>query len=406
MPIAKKHRTARLPLHPTIVAVLWGLFITIGLLLFQLIPSDASLLETYGRLYQWDSKWYEEIAVQGYSNSDHSPVPPAYDKGQISVAFFPAYPLSVRLLHATMGIPVRFALLLSSLLACWIFCTYLVLLLHRWRMPSTMIAVTVLLILSYPSAFYLVTGYSEALFLAMLLGMLYWQEGRSRFAMGMTILHGFVLSATRITGLALALYPMFRRQHGVSIVREAFLVTCILQGGLLFFLYCALRFGNWHLYFDAQQIGWGVVPRYGALFELATYQLEYLSIHLPSFGLIGRQAIPVAVLWFFALLALEIWAARRAPGEWKHRIGLYFCGCILFFLTITGASSVGMRSIIRYMLGVHVFLVLATMHFLLHRHLATPRMHAILGGMLIFALLLMKLHAMMSTQFMEGGWVA
>ncbi len=88
------------PLPSLYSALLYGLALTVALLLFELVPSDAPFLQTYARLAQWDTGWYENIAVEGYHDVGLALVRSDLDQQKENVAFFPAYPLSAHCGHA------------------------------------------------------------------------------------------------------------------------------------------------------------------------------------------------------------------------------------------------------------------------------------------------------------------
>jgi len=391
-------------------AILWGLVITVALLLFELIPSDVPLLQAYTSLEQWDTRWFKSIAVDGYHDLGLPSVRSSLDQERENVAFFPAYPLSARFLSLITGLPIDYALLLAAAFACWGMCTYLLLILRKWRLSPTMIGVTFFLILSFPSAFYLVSAYSEALFFCMLLGMIYWQGQTSYYSVPLSILHGFIMSAARISGLPLALYPLVHVLPNAKrwrlLFRRSLAAGLMMSGGLLFFIFCAVKFGNWKLYMDTQRIGWGVIPDYFAIFRLETYHMELLLPHLPGYGEIGLLTVPLGALWFLILLALECTVIRaRDPDGWKIRLGLYYCAFTIFFLSVSGSVSIGMSSIIRYSLGVHLFLVLATMHMLSRSDIPPKVLMVILGAFCFVSFLLLKLHVEASQHFIQGLWV-
>lgn len=245
----------------------------------------------------------------------------------------------------------------------------------------------------------------------MLLGMMVWERRPSQTSSLLMMAHGFVMSATRITGLPLVLYPLLRwctnKQLRRSFVDAGLMSLIMAMGGVLFFIFCARAFGNWHLYMDTQYIGWNIVPDYTRIVRLSTYQLPSLWPHLPSFGDVGLLSIPLSTLWFVVLMFLEGTMARtRDAGGWRERMGLYVCAFFLFFLAIAGSGSVGMMSIIRHMFGVHLMLTLATAHMLAHLHLRPAVVHTVLGAFLLLSFLLLKLHSVFAETFMQGLWVA
>jgi hypothetical protein len=65
---------------------------------------------------------------------------------------------------------------------------------------------------AHPTAFYLVTGYSESLFLMALLGFIYWSGAEGRKAKLIAAAHGIPsCPATRIVGVPCAGYPVIRQ---------------------------------------------------------------------------------------------------------------------------------------------------------------------------------------------------
>ena len=109
----------------------------------------------FGGWMRYDAYWYTDIANNGYS----------HDPGKASsVAFFPAYPLSVRMLGLLLTDNVLAGILLtfSSGLAFAIF-------FYRWclrKMESRPARLAVLLLLTYPYAYYLYGAvYADAFFL-------------------------------------------------------------------------------------------------------------------------------------------------------------------------------------------------------------------------------------------------
>lgn len=138
-------------------------------------------------LYSWanfDGIHYQTIARQGYN-----------DFGLIQ-AFFPAYPLLIRFL-----LPFGLSPLISSLLIAHLATLAFLLGLFslaksawgsqraRWLLLGT---------LFFPTSFYLIAGYTEAVFLALLVWS-YWLIKRRQF--WLAALLGVVASATRVVGV-------------------------------------------------------------------------------------------------------------------------------------------------------------------------------------------------------------
>jgi len=141
----------------------------------------------------WDGWWYTGIARHGYRFF-------SLDR-QSPVAFFPAYPLLMRLIGPAVGGVVRAGIGLtvaSGLAAAVLF--------HRWCVQQFGLRtarIALLLLLLYPFAFYLMGAvYGDALFLAAALGAFVALEHDRPVLAGLA---AALATATRPVGLALIL---------------------------------------------------------------------------------------------------------------------------------------------------------------------------------------------------------
>src|SRR5205085_9681747 len=100
------------------------------------------------------------------------------------------------------------ALLIAAQLAAWGFWTYFFLFCKRWNVSPTLRFFGALSILAHPAAFFLIAGYSESLFLMALLGFIYCNGAENFSAKIWSSLHGLLMSATRVVGVACAAYPV------------------------------------------------------------------------------------------------------------------------------------------------------------------------------------------------------
>jgi hypothetical protein len=400
-----------------------GLVLTIGqVVLACALSGETNVQEAYSQLVQWDGAWYADIARHGY----YSPKPLAPPPGEFdmrikvrvdspfgNVAFFPGYPLLVSGIMHLLKLPVEYALLLVSQLGCWVFWTYLLLFFRRWDTPVGLAALGVLAIVLHPGAFYLVASYSESLYLAALLGFLYWAEQR-RWGVGAAALHGFVMTATRLIGLPLIVYPMIRESLGSTrqsmTLRRAlvpiFLGGCAGLGSALFFGFCQWRFGQWNLYMKTEEIGWGVRPHYFGVFVLKGFGLHWP--HLAQIGSLGlfvnSLVIPATVLFFAAIFIVEWRLARSClDSGWRQRIGYYVCGALMFY--ICGCSHY--RSMIRFTTCMQAVMVIGVVH-LLGRiwPVAIFRGRWISSCLLLLGLCNLSMQIMLTYMYTHGCWVA
>lgn len=102
---------------------------------------------------RWDACWYMKVATYGY------------EPGERSVAFFPLFPASVRLVGTVTALPLPVAGLLVAAVA-YVAAMVGVLRLVVASHGPTIARRTVLLISVFPAAFFLLAPFTEALFLA------------------------------------------------------------------------------------------------------------------------------------------------------------------------------------------------------------------------------------------------
>lgn len=117
--------------------------------------------EVFDVAFQWDGKWYAEIAEHGYS----------YDKSQMSsVAFSPVYPLIARFAARLFGCSTRLGLLITSnvslVAAFYLFIRYLR---HRFPDDTASQGAAVWVFGMFPVMFFVPMAYSESVFMCLVL---------------------------------------------------------------------------------------------------------------------------------------------------------------------------------------------------------------------------------------------
>jgi hypothetical protein len=114
---------------------------------------------------------------------------------------------------------------------------------------------------------------------------------------------------------------------------------------------------------QTQLIGWGVKPNYLAVFNPSSYLTFMQAKDLSAF--ISSISVPVTLVLFLICFLME-WKATKILKEksWQQRAGFYFCAWIIFYISVSACSSLGMKSMSRYTFCVYVMLVLAIIHFI------------------------------------------
>jgi len=379
------------------------------------VAPEWPLSDRYGSLIQHDSYWFANIVNRGYGTT----VPPADHKVMevSNVAFFPAYPILVTLVRSLFHLGTYNALVLTAQLATWGFWTYFFLFCERWKLSPTLRFFGAIAIVAHPAAFYLIAGYSESLFLMMLVGFIYWSSAEGWLAKVLAALHGIVMSATRIVGAPCAAYPVVRSifQNGWRGIRDvhtwprrygpALALTAVaMLGAVSFFIYCQLRWSRWDIYMLTQEAGWAIKPDYLAVFKLSNYRWPLPRLDDPS--LASQLTSSLAVVLFAVIALCEFLPAIRRRTAWTTRVGIYFCAAVIFYISLAGVASVQMESMLRYDFCVHALIVLALLHYL---HQFRMPVLARAFGMVAVALLGaagLSLQGWYAWNFTRGHWVA
>ena len=137
--------------------------------------------------FQWDTVSYFKIAMTGYS-------PDA------SIAFMPLYPMLMRFTALFFGGNYLLAALLLSTLFCFITLVLLYELFAEIR-PEQTARQAVIFFVAFPTAFFLLAGYTESLFMALVLA--FWISGRKR-RWGWATLFAGLATLARLQGVILA----------------------------------------------------------------------------------------------------------------------------------------------------------------------------------------------------------
>jgi hypothetical protein len=325
------------------------ILVLVQLVLASGIAPGKTISEKLQSLHRWDSHWYSDIASRGYV----SPVPPVAQGQESNVTHFPGYPLLIRATAAVTGAEGKWPALLASWLMAWLSWCYVFALFNRWKTPPLRQGLSIMLLAGFPTALFMVAAYSESLFMAAILGFVYWTGRPGAVGWALAALHGSTASATRIAGIVLAF--MIPRQWKKP---QAWALNGVaLSGLLLFFAYCSKKFGMWDIYLVRQRMGWGNEPRLSALALPASYAPRFSNwLDYNSFGK-GMNAVLLALLLALTV-ALAVKYKRRVPL--RHVEGLQFLALSLglFAIFIVTMSANGFHLVARYDYPIWFFAVL------------------------------------------------
>ncbi len=186
-------------------------------------PISTGLGNLFTATERQDALWFLRIASEGYRADD------------LSAAFFPLYPMAVRVLAWLPGVGTLASALLVSNAA---FFGSLVVLygLARLELDPDRAARAVRYLALFPTAFFLMAPYSESLFLLLVLST-FWFARRDRW--GLAALTGFGAGLTRSVGLVLPLALAFEAIRATGVRTAAVRLTAATAPALGAALYLA-----------------------------------------------------------------------------------------------------------------------------------------------------------------------
>ena len=311
----------------------------------------------YSQWNKWDVAWYTIISDLGYTWDERSP------------AFFPLYPMLVRLVNPIVpGASFPAALTVSFLASLAV-----MILMHRLTavfFGEEIARRAIFYVIAWPTAFLLVNAYNESLLIALALGALYlMRQGRWGWA---AIVIGFASSA-RASGILLVAPFIWEylRQHGYSWrdpirslrgIRPDFLWIALTPTGLLIYMaYLYQAFGDPWVFKSAQDAWWRHPrpPWTGMMLGI-----DLLTQRWPS---VEPDAVRNIINMITIVLALGIMLAATV-GPWRvgsDRLYLVVFSAAMFALPLCTPMENGyspLDSLWRYVLEAPiVFMMLARM---------------------------------------------
>jgi hypothetical protein len=178
--------------HPWLSLLLIALLVKALLVTLTLVEFGAGPdpLTALGRAWdQWDARHYLYLATHGYG---------AAGDARNLIAFFPLYPALISAV-AAVGLPARTAALLISNVA-GVVAAILLYEVARVEAPPKAAWRAAAFFTVFPTAYFLLVGYTEALFCALTFGAVLAARRRRWLPAGLL---GGLAAATRLTGLAL-----------------------------------------------------------------------------------------------------------------------------------------------------------------------------------------------------------
>lgn len=311
--------------YPLKIWIVSRLIILLGMLVIAPLlpaPTDGIKPEISWEVFSsWDSGWYQSIATNGYEYLN--------DGEQHSVAFFPLFPLLIKLL-INIGIPFEIGgtlinnlsfLLTLIILFYWIEKDY------DCRSAKWVIASLAF----FPISLYGTVIYTEGLFLFLTTTSLYFFERKKYF---LTFICGCLATATRITGLALVPTFLIISWKEKRNIKSYFASLTIILGLLLYIVYCWLKFSE-PLAFILVQKAWQPDQAFwGAGWLKMLGQITLGHANLKGEGI--KDIYYLMAIFIIALIAYFLWLFRQKLGSIKTGYGY---SILIFLMWLLGGNS-------------------------------------------------------------------
>lgn len=328
----------------------------------------------YCQGYLWDSNWYGSIVEYGYRPAGVA------DERINNVAFFPGFPVAIGIVRTIIPARLDVVVPLTAQIACVVFWIYFFLYLERRRVSRPLQMLGAGFIISHPLGFILVVGYSESLFLALMLGFFFWMRfGKGTTGHVLTAVHGAGMTATRLVGVPLAAIPALRafifeppsgsrRSRNTALFLSLAVAAASVAGAAAYFAYCRWRFGAWDIYFSAEQAGWAATAEYFRFLDLAVYfpRLSLQALQNPGLNDLNRLAIPLTVI---ALAGIAATDALRCGWKTMRGRAAYYAGSLALLypaivLRVAPGGNEIFTSKMRYLFPVHILLLFAVLEMI------------------------------------------
>lgn len=308
---------------------LWTIQFIMGLLVVYISThyvqhNEALQHQFFLKWYQgygaWDGEWYMRIAEKGYT-------------GLKSTAFFPIYPLMIRMVHSVSG----FSYFASAFLVSNI--SFMFALVFLYRVVKDLFGAlisrrTLLFLVVFPSAMFYNVTYTESITLLTTVLFFYLLQKHKWYP---AMFAGFIATGVHDLGVVLAipafLYLLkFRYQFSKKIFWIRFFSMSIIGLSLLFYMtFLYFNFGSFMTFVKAQAL-WDripVIPVFNVFVNLAKLALKYYTWDYRF-----MTAINGLCTLLFVLLGLLMFTKKKDTLPLDMKL---FFALTLFFSITSGA---------------------------------------------------------------------
>jgi hypothetical protein len=310
----------------------------VGFLAVQLVgfPPEAA---TRWRIYnhelldlpaRWDTGWYLSIATEGYRYMANMRA-----DFQQNIAFFPAFPMSVRYLSVLFGRELLWTGVGISIVSFYLALVYFLRLARDLLKDEERAVTAVTLLASYPFAVFFSAAYTEGLFLLTLMGAVYHFHNNE---LGRAAMWGFVCGLTRPNGALLSVVlalmavtaPGARDHLRVpgTLLKRLLAASAPGVGMLVFSAFIYRLTGNPFMW-TMQNVAWGRV--YRSLDSIVSDRADFIANN-GLYAYASTQTTDMFYLMAVVLALVAVWPVYR-------RFGVAFAVFIL--ITVLPPMSAG-----------------------------------------------------------------
>lgn len=282
----------------------------------------------------WDTGYYMYLAKNWYPPID------LFLGASKNYAFFPLYPLLMRILGTILGGNFYVAGLIISNISLLIACVFLYKSVVLEADKNTALRSVKYLFL-FPTAFIFSGVFTESLFVALAIICFYYAKKENWFLVSVA---GFFLALTKLIGVFIIFPLLFeylsKKRFKFSAIKNDLLFLLFIPSGLvLFSLYCYYRTGDYFIFGNVLGAGWGrhLSNPVAVLFDSIFSNIFYVNFA----GIFTALAI-VLLLIFTNKLKFSYW----------------FLAMYSIFLPLAASTIEHMPSMLRYILVIFPFYVL------------------------------------------------
>jgi Mannosyltransferase (PIG-V) len=245
-----------------------------------------------------DAAWFLRLATVGYAPNDGS------------AAFFPLYPLAVRIAGWVPGVgPLGAALIVGN--AAFFGALLMLHALTRLELGTAAARRTMLFCAFFPTAFFLLAPYTEPLFLLLSVSA-FWFARRDRWVWAAVA--GAGAAMTRNVGVllivALAVEAIRQWRDGRVLLPRLAASACVALGPLAYFAYWQIRFQEFFAPLDAQR-AWQREPTFplAAAWHALRLAWRYQTWWLLDVVVVGVAVGGIAIAAFRVPVTYSVYAA-------------------------------------------------------------------------------------------------